>query len=222
MPHTVTKYDAIILNRHAKRGDVLEFRRTLDTIAQREAPNGYDRADILLLAKDETGDNSVHSACVFGNIDIITFVYGLNDFTLKPGVLRSIVNARNDMGNTAIHLATMNNEQACVTALLERGADISAEGSFGFRVAHFAARDRKPDMLGYLLERGADPNAVTRSGDTPAHFAARNRDMLCLRALHAGGATLHGLNMAGDTPASIAARMDNQEMIAWMRERNIF
>ncbi|KAK7700262.1 hypothetical protein SLS64_011075 [Diaporthe eres] len=51
MPHTVTKYDANILDHHAKSGDALELSRTLDTIAQREAPNGYDRADILLLAK---------------------------------------------------------------------------------------------------------------------------------------------------------------------------
>ncbi|KAK7718626.1 Transcription factor mbp1 [Diaporthe eres] len=222
MSHTITKYDATILNRHAKRGDTLELSRTLDILAQRETPNGMDRADILLLAKDETGDNVIHSACALGNKNIIEFVYGLNDFTLKPGILRSIINARNDMGNTAVHIATMNNEQACVTALLERGADITAEGSFGFRVAHFAARDGKPDMLRYLLQRGADSNAVTRSGDTPAHFAARNQDMLCLRALRAGGATLRGLNMAYDTPASIAARLGNQEMIAWMREQNIF
>ncbi|KAI7783807.1 ankyrin repeat domain protein [Diaporthe eres] len=52
MSHTITKYDANILNHHAKSGDALELGRTLDTIAQREAPNGYDRADILLLAKD--------------------------------------------------------------------------------------------------------------------------------------------------------------------------
>lgn len=67
MSHTITKYDAIILNRHAKRGDALELSRTLDILAQRETPNGMDRADILLLAKDETGDNVIHSACAFGN-----------------------------------------------------------------------------------------------------------------------------------------------------------
>ncbi|KAG6368303.1 hypothetical protein INS49_002508 [Diaporthe citri] len=222
MSHTITKYDANILNHHAKRGDVVEFGRTLDNLAQREAPNGYDRADILLLAKDEAGDNIIHSACAMGNRNIIVFIYGLNDFTLKPGVLRSIINARNNMGNTPIHLATQHGQQACAAALLERGADLNAEGSFGLRVAHFATRDRYPDMLRYVLQRGADPNAVTRSGDTPAHFAARNRDMFCLRALHTGGATLRGYNMAGETPANIAERMSYEVMVVWMKERNIF
>lgn len=67
MSHTITKYDATILNFHAKRGDALELGRSLDHLAQREAPNGIDRADILLLAKDEAGDNVVHSSCAYGN-----------------------------------------------------------------------------------------------------------------------------------------------------------
>lgn len=65
------------------------------------------------------------------------------------------------MGNLPIHLATQNNKQPCVVALLERGADVNAEGSFGLRVAHIATRDRFPDMLHHVLQRGADPNAVT-------------------------------------------------------------
>lgn len=79
-------------------------------------------------------------------------------------------------------------------ALLERGADINAEGSFRLRVAHFATRDRYPDMLRFVLQRGADPNAVCLSGDTPGHFAARNRDIFCLEALHTNGADLRGYN----------------------------
>lgn len=62
MSHTITIYDSAVINRHAKRGEVLELGRTLDHLAQREAPNGLDRADILLLAKDEAGDNVVHAA----------------------------------------------------------------------------------------------------------------------------------------------------------------
>ncbi|KAG6362222.1 hypothetical protein INS49_010452 [Diaporthe citri] len=36
MSHTITTYDATILNHHAKSGDVVEFGRTLDYLAQRE------------------------------------------------------------------------------------------------------------------------------------------------------------------------------------------
>lgn len=67
MPHTVTTQDADILNRHAKRGDTKALGKALDDLAQREAPYGIDRAEILLLAKDEAGDNVVHAACAYGN-----------------------------------------------------------------------------------------------------------------------------------------------------------
>lgn len=126
--------------------------------------------------------------------DIIAFVCSLNDFALKPGTLLLIMNTRNHKGDTPVHNATQNNNIDCLAALLERGADLNAEGSFGFRVAHFATRDRYPDTLRYVLQHGADPNIACASGDTPGHFAARNRDMFCLRALREGGADLRGYN----------------------------
>lgn len=104
------------------------------------------------------------------------------------------MNARNNIGNTPVHSAVQNNQIACLTTLLDHGADLNAEGSFKFRVTHFVTRDCFPDMLRYVLQRGADPNVATLSGDTPGHFAARNRDMFCLRALHNAGATLRGQN----------------------------
>lgn len=67
MPPKVTKDDATILNRHAKRGDTKALGKALDDLAQREAPYGIDQAEILLLAKDEAGDNVVHAACAYGN-----------------------------------------------------------------------------------------------------------------------------------------------------------
>lgn len=53
---------------HAKRSDALELGRAVDRVAQRERSNGLDQADILLLAKDEAGENVLHAACTYGNI----------------------------------------------------------------------------------------------------------------------------------------------------------
>lgn len=72
MSHIVTRQDSIILTNHAKRGDAQELGRTLDHLAS-QAPRGIDRADILLLAKDETGANVVHCACAFGNTSELQF-----------------------------------------------------------------------------------------------------------------------------------------------------
>lgn len=118
----------------------------LDQLAQRERPNGLDRADILLLSKDDAGENNVvHAACAFGNLskwqlnleisnrnanwmlfaDINAFVCALNDFALKPGTILSIMNARNNKGDTPVHNATQNSQIDCLAALIQRGADLT-------------------------------------------------------------------------------------------------
>lgn len=68
MSYTLTIHDATILTHHAKRGDALELGQALDHLAQRERANGLDRADILLLGKDEAGENVLHAACAYGNL----------------------------------------------------------------------------------------------------------------------------------------------------------
>ena len=122
------------------------------------------------------------------------FVYGLDEFTLKPGVLRSIFNARNNLGDAPIHQAAQNNSVACARAVIQRGAEVNAVGSFSLHATHFAARDRYPQMLRLLLQNGAYHSPITISRDTPAHFAARNRDLHCLKTLHEAGAHLRGRN----------------------------
>lgn len=67
MSSSITKHDGAVLNHHARRGDVQELGIALEHLVQREGPYGMDRADIILLAKDEAGDNIVHSACTYGN-----------------------------------------------------------------------------------------------------------------------------------------------------------
>lgn len=126
--------------------------------------------------------------------DVLEFVYGLNEFTLKPGVLRSILNAKNNRSDAPIHMAAQYNSLVCARSVTQRGAEINAVGSLSLCVTHFAARDRYPHMLRLLLQNGAHHSPTTVSQDTPAHFAARNRDIHCLKTLHEAGADLRGRN----------------------------
>jgi hypothetical protein len=67
MSTTIHPQDGVVLINQAQHGDVQQLRQTLDHIAQHQGPNGFDRADILLLAKDEAGNNAIHAACIFNN-----------------------------------------------------------------------------------------------------------------------------------------------------------
>ncbi|POS79174.1 hypothetical protein DHEL01_v202424 [Diaporthe helianthi] len=218
---SISTTDGNILTRHAQRGDIQALRQTLDILIQRQGPTGLDRADVLLLARDDDGENVIHAASTFNNTNIFDFVFGLQEFILKPGVSLSILNTRNHQGDAPIHKAAQHNSLDCARALIQRGADANMTGSFSLCATHFAARDSHPQMLRLLVQNGANHSPITVGKDTPAHYAARNRDIECLKTLHEVGAKLRGENMAGQTPALIAQRLSNEEIMIWMAEKNI-
>lgn len=119
---------------------------------------------------------------------------GLDEFVLKPGALRSILNARNNKGDAPIHGAALKNSLDSAQAVIQRGADPNMAGSFQFYATHIAAREGYPLMLRLLVQNGADHSPFNLGNDTPAHFAVRNRDIECLKTLHEAGAKLQDKN----------------------------
>ncbi|KAK2597247.1 hypothetical protein N8I77_013108 [Diaporthe amygdali] len=223
MAPTLTTDDANVLNRQAMRGDTNELAKAVDRLAAREAAQGVGKAEILLRTKDDAGNNVVHAACIMGNADIIAFVCGHEAFNFQPGMLKSILNAKNNNSETPIHVAIKHNQPACVDPLLQNGAELNAEGPFGFRVAHISADRGYLDLLRMVLQRGANPNAVSRSGDTPAHVAARKGYLGCLKVLfYEFQADLRAYNMANMRPANIAENNSYEEIMVWMREAGLF
>ena len=81
------------------------------------------------------------------------------------------VNARNDRGETPLHLATKNN---CVTVakyLIEAGADVNVRDRDGKTPLHVAVKHAGKGLVELLLKHGADPNAADNSGMAPIHYA---------------------------------------------------
>ena len=71
------------------------------------------------------------------------------------------IDAPDDSGNTALHLAASNGNLSTVMALVDYGgADVSAEGDWGYSALHFYARQKQdkeeyedPDKVDQLLEK---------------------------------------------------------------------
>ena len=75
--------------------------------------------------------------------------------------------------------------------LLDNGAKVDAQDSWGQTPLHMAAENGKPDICRVLIDYGADVNAQDSYRDTPLHKASTN-----MRS------TLINLGMSNDTPAS--------------------
>ncbi|KAJ6779447.1 hypothetical protein PWT90_05426 [Aphanocladium album] len=102
---------------------------------------GEDSAEVN--AKDVYGNFPLH--CVkFETDEVPNFITLL----IENG---ADVSARNNRGETALHLACSKGSLCSVTLLLDRGADITAVDFNGLNSIHFAAQSQNVELLEHLL-----------------------------------------------------------------------
>lgn len=89
------------------------------------------------------------------------------DDLLETFISKGVCLGRVDIEDvTPLHMATSRGNLACVTALLEHGADRNARAKDGQGVLHFAAAQKRIDVLKFWLEQGVDINMQDYSGQS--------------------------------------------------------
>ena len=81
------------------------------------------------------------------------------------------VGARDQFGNTPLHVACYHGHTDIVRLLLERGADVGARDQFGDTPLHLACEWCAYNTIEILIERGADVGAQGEDGRTPLDYA---------------------------------------------------
>ena len=137
-------------------------------------------------------------------------------------------NARNNAGQTPLHLASALNSEALIVALLEAGAEVNLRDSAGQTPLHVAA-NRPPlpppppgapssstepvenAAIAILMEAGANPNVANPAGETPLHRAVSADKHASVAVLLRLGASVHGRDANGDTPLHKAASLPRWE-----------
>ncbi len=126
------------------------------------------------------------------------------------------VNVKNELGQTALHLAVAAGKLDIIQYLIEKcGANINEVDNAGNTPLHVAAMHRRHQIVEYLVRTGkATINKGNNSGNTPLYLAVEQQDantVICLAG--EGEADLTWLNGAGKTPVDIA----NEEMKKYLR-----
>lgn len=128
-------------------------------------------------------------------------------------------------GATALHLALkadnfQTNISGVVQALLQAGADVKAQDSFGKTALHDAAVKRRQDEVRLLLQHGANVMATDVHGNTALHLVAQDsypscgrinfgRSMDMMHCLLCNGAPTSRRNAHGAIPLQLACEKSN-------------
>lgn len=125
---------------------------------------------IALLASLSAFSATLHEVVRAGDVQAVTRLIAAN---------RSLVNSRNELGSTPLHVAAGISAPDITRLLLEKGAAVNAKDNSGSTPLHIAAFSGKKANLELLLSKGADVHAKDNQGKTARDYAetALNREI---------------------------------------------
>lgn len=115
------------------------------------------------------------------------------------------INAIDEYGVSAIHLATQGNKIEAVQELLSQKANIDSITTDGLTALHFAARKGYLEISVILLKNGANSNIKGfRYGRTPLHYAAEQGHSKVVLSLLMAGSDKDLLDLVGNKACDLA------------------
>ena len=96
------------------------------------------------------------------------------------------VNAKNNIGETALHWAEDHEQKEIVELLIANDSDVNAKDNIGGTPLHRATDVCNKEIVELLITDGAEINAKNDDGDTPLDMAD-NKEILYLIRKHGGG-----------------------------------
>uniref|UniRef100_A0A8C6NIB5 Nuclear factor kappa B subunit 1 n=1 Tax=Nothobranchius furzeri TaxID=105023 RepID=A0A8C6NIB5_NOTFU len=163
----------------------------------------------LMAAQDEDGDTGLHLAVLHSQQDALMSLTQV--VSALPG--EEVLNMRNHLYQTPLHLAVITQQKEAVEALLLAGADPTLTDRHGNTVLHLAAQQEGGGMVGFLLRRRENsfsPFIDQQNCMCAIHLAVLANQLSSLRELLEGGADVEAQERScGRTALHLATEMDN-------------
>jgi ankyrin repeat protein len=146
-------------------------------------------------------------------------VYAIQSESTKSALVlakhpKTQVNAPNQVGETPLMLAAINNQIELAKVLIDRGADVNRPG---WTPLHYAATRGHREMMRLLLDHEAYIDSEAANGTTPLMMAAYSAPALAVKLLLEEGADPTLTNHGNATALDLALLSDHQQSAAYIR-----
>ncbi|XP_066576840.1 nuclear factor NF-kappa-B p105 subunit [Amia ocellicauda] len=163
----------------------------------------------LMAVQDENGDTGLHLGVIHSRTDTVK---GLAEvISALPG--EDVVNMRNDLYQTPLHLAVITRQADAVEALIQAGADVSLTDRHGNTALHLAAKEGEGRIVGLLLrhkEAAKLINLPNAAGFCAIHLAVLANSLSALRELLECGVDVDSCELScGRTALHLAVELEN-------------
>ncbi|NXO71082.1 NFKB1 factor, partial [Phainopepla nitens] len=163
----------------------------------------------LTAVQDDNGDNVLHLAIIHLHTELVK-----NLLEVMPDLnYNDIINMRNDLYQTPLHLAVITKQAKAVEDLLKAGADVSLLDRHGNSVLHVAATEGDDKILSLLLRHEkVSPmvNLPNGEGLSAIHMVVMANSMACLKQLIAAGVNVNAQEQkSGRTALHLAVEQEN-------------
>ncbi|XP_073778436.1 nuclear factor NF-kappa-B p105 subunit isoform X3 [Danio rerio] len=163
----------------------------------------------LMTTQDEDGDTGLHLGVLHSQTDAVRNLAQV--ISALPG--EDVLNMRNDLYQTPVHLAVLTQQRAALEALLEAGADITLTDRHGDTALHLAAQQKEDHIIHTLLKhRDVEPlhTVYNTAGLCPLHLAVLSNSLVCVRALLDAGVDVELQELSsGRTALHLATELGN-------------
>lgn len=202
--------------------------------------NNYKLVDFLLkmeanlLHADDDGNNSIHHACIAGNLSIAKLVLEPlilnvpgyngntplicatinNHYSIAQYLIESKANleVRNDIEYNALMCSIEHGNLFIAQLLIESGSDINIMYN-GVTLLHLAVMHNQLDSIRFLLHMKMDINSESKKEDSPLHFATWYDKYKAGKLLIDLKADIECKDGSGRTPLHCAAQKNNVKFI---------
>ena len=134
-----------------------------------------------------------------------------------------LLQSKDEVGNTLLHLAAANQKADITKFLVEKGIDVNSKSNTGETPLHIAAKWRSNEVVALLISKGALINVNDDANYTPLTNAIQHYQTMSqvsgkletVKLLVENGADINKTGMWGWLPIQVAAEFGTKEVVEY-------